>query len=39
MGLASSTPHFANYPRLYNASDEEVEKMVKAGQVRLEWVD
>jgi hypothetical protein len=39
LGLAGSTPHFANYPRLHNATDEEVEQLVKAGQVRLEWVD
>lgn len=39
LGLAHATANFANLPRLHNASDEDIEALVKAGQVRVEWVE
>ncbi|WP_157202761.1 DUF3248 domain-containing protein [Calidithermus chliarophilus] len=39
VGLARSASNFALYPRLRNATDEDMEALVKAGQVRVEWVD
>lgn len=39
LGLAHATANFASLPRLHNASDEDIEALVKAGQVRVEWVE
>ncbi len=39
VGLASRTPKFAQLPRLAPASDAEIEAFVKAGKIRVEWVD
>ncbi len=38
VGLASATPEFSQLSRLRNVSDEEIEQLAKAGQVRVEWV-
>ncbi len=39
VGLASRTPKFAQLPRLAPASDAEIEAFVKAGKVKVEWVE
>ncbi|MBF6594072.1 MAG: DUF3248 domain-containing protein [Thermaceae bacterium] len=39
VGLASATSEFSQLSRLRNASDEEMEQLVQAGQVRVEWVN
>ncbi|MCS7058384.1 MAG: DUF3248 domain-containing protein [Meiothermus sp.] len=38
VGLASATPEFARLSRLRNVTDEEIERLAQAGQVRVEWV-
>ncbi|AEB12343.1 DUF3248 domain-containing protein [Marinithermus hydrothermalis] len=39
VGLASATPRFAQLPRLRNVSEAEIEALVKAGKVKVEWVE
>lgn len=39
VGLASASPLFAQRSRLQNVSDREAEAFVKAGKVRVEWVE
>lgn len=39
VGLASALPLFAQKSRLQNVSDREAEAFVKAGKVRVEWVE
>lgn len=39
VGLASAASEFSHLSRLRNATDEEIEALVKAGQVRVEWVN
>ncbi|MGQ9510489.1 MAG: DUF3248 domain-containing protein [Thermaceae bacterium] len=39
VGLASALPLFAQRSRLQNVSDREAEAFVKAGKVRVEWVE
>ncbi|RDI95084.1 DUF3248 domain-containing protein [Meiothermus sp. QL-1] len=39
VGLASAAPEFAHLSRLRNVTDEEIEQLVRAGQVRVEWVN
>ncbi len=39
VGFASRTPKFAQLPRLAPASDAEIEAFIKAGKVKVEWVD
>jgi hypothetical protein len=38
VGLASATPEFGQLARLRNVSDEEIEQLAQAGQLRIEWV-
>lgn len=38
IGLASSTPHFAELPKLRSASDAELEEALANDTVRVEWV-
>lgn len=38
IGLASSTPHFAELPKLRSASDAELEDALADDAVRVEWV-
>ncbi len=38
VGLASATPEFSQLSRLRNVSDEEIEQLAKAGQLRVEWI-
>jgi len=39
VGLASATPVFAHLARLRNVSDEEMERLARAGRLRVEWVN
>ncbi|WP_027875941.1 DUF3248 domain-containing protein [Meiothermus cerbereus] len=39
VGLASATPEFGHLARLRNVSDEEIEQLAQAGQLRIEWVN
>jgi hypothetical protein len=39
VGLASATPEFGQLARLRNVSDEEIEQLAQAGQLRIEWVN
>jgi len=39
VGLASNTPRFNELSNLRNAGDRKIEELVKAGQVRVEWVE
>jgi len=39
LGLASSTPRFAELSTLKNVSERKIEELVKAGKVRVEWVE
>lgn len=38
VGFATSAHVFAELPRLRNASEEEIEAAVQAGELRVEWV-
>lgn len=38
VGLARSTPAFADLPRLRSASEAELEEALAQGRVRVEWV-
>lgn len=38
VGLARSTPAFADLPRLRSASEGELEEALAQGRVRVEWV-
>lgn len=38
VGFASSAPHFADLPRLRNASDAEIAAAVEEDAIRVEWV-
>lgn len=38
VGFVSSTPAFAELPRLRSASDLEVQEALEAGDFRVEWV-
>lgn len=38
VGLASTTSRFAQYPKLRNVSDGDIETMVKEDRVKIEWV-
>lgn len=39
VGLAGASPEFGNLSRLRNATDEEMEVLAQAGQIRVEWVN
>ncbi|MER3602965.1 MAG: DUF3248 domain-containing protein [Thermus sp.] len=39
LGLASALPRFSEKKRLLNLSDPEAEALLKAGKVRVEWVE
>ena len=39
VGLASNTPRFNELSSLRNVGDRKIEELVKAGQVRVEWVE
>ncbi|MER3483167.1 MAG: DUF3248 domain-containing protein [Meiothermus sp.] len=39
VGLASASAEFGNLSRLRNATDEEMEALAQAGQIRVEWVN
>ena len=39
VGLVSATPEFGQLARLRNVSDEEIEQLAQAGQLRIEWVN
>jgi hypothetical protein len=39
VGLASNTPRFNELPSLRNVGDRKIEELVKAGKVRVEWVE
>ncbi|WP_457628626.1 DUF3248 domain-containing protein [Oceanithermus sp.] len=39
VGLASNTPRFNELPSLRNVGERKIEELVKAGKVRVEWVE
>jgi len=39
VGTASKTPKFAELPRLSSVSETEAEALLKAGKLRVEWVE
>ncbi|MCS7068316.1 MAG: DUF3248 domain-containing protein [Meiothermus sp.] len=39
VGLASAAPEFGHLARLRNVTDDEIEQLVQAGQLRVEWVN
>ncbi len=39
VGLATAAGEFSHLSRLRNVTDEEIELLAKAGQVRVEWVN
>ena len=39
VGLATAAPEFGHLSRLRNVSDEEIEQLSQAGQLRVEWVN
>jgi len=39
VGLASNTPRFNELSSLRNVGERKIEELVKAGKVRVEWVE
>lgn len=39
VGLASNTPRFNELSSLRNLGERKIEELVKAGKVRVEWVE
>jgi len=39
VGLASNTPRFNEMSNLRNVGERKIEELVKAGKVRVEWVE
>lgn len=39
VGLASNTPRFNELSNLRNLGERKIEELVKAGKVRVEWVE
>jgi len=39
VGLAGAVGEFSHLSRLRNVTDEEIEQLTKAGQLRVEWVN
>jgi hypothetical protein len=38
-GMVSASGRFAQLPRLRSASDQDVERLMQEGRVRVEWVE
>jgi hypothetical protein len=39
VGLASNTPRFNELSNLRNIGERKIEELIKAGKVRVEWVE